>query len=146
MYSDDNHLMELVRHTIEFIKKKPYGNHLLIKVKDEVIRVVEVTREYELYDRWKIIIENQQNTVRHAYYREYRALQHLCLLILQYQKHKIGSGTRRVYGILFDGAWLWEQYIHTLIDDVFYHPMNKGGKVRSAYSLATLETRITYRY
>ena len=34
-FSYDNSLMELVRHTIEFIKRKPYGNTLLIKVKDE---------------------------------------------------------------------------------------------------------------
>lgn len=127
-YSYDNYLMELVRHTIEFIKKKPYGNNLLIKVKDEVKLVVDATPEYELYDKRKIVAENKQNTVRHAYYREYRALQHLCLLILQHQKHQIGSGTRQIYGILFDGAWLWEEYINTLIDDIFYHPMNKGGK------------------
>lgn len=127
-YSYDNYLMELVRHTIEFIKKKPYGNNLLIKVKDEVKLVVDATPEYEHYDKRKIMADNKQNTVRHAYYREYRALQHLCLLILQHQKHQIGSGTRQIYGILFDGAWLWEEYINTLIDDLFYHPMNKGGK------------------
>lgn len=127
-YSYDNYLMELVRHTIEFIKIKPYGNNLLIKVKDEVKLVVDATPEYEHYDKRKIIAANKQNTVSHAYYREYRALQHLCLLILQYQKHQIGSGARQIYGILFDGAWLWEEYINTLIDDLFYHPMNKGGK------------------
>ncbi len=127
-YSYDNYLMELVRHTIEFIKKKPYGNNLLIKVKDEVTLVVDATPEYEHYDKRKIVADNKQNTVRHAYYHEYRALQHLCLLILQHQKHQIGSGTRQIYGILFDGAWLWEEYINTLIDDLFYHPMNKGGK------------------
>ena len=127
-YSYDNYLMELVRHTIEFIKIKPYGNNLLIKVKDEVKLVVDATPEYEHYDKRKIIADNKQNTVRHAYYHEYRALQHLCLLILQHQKHQIGSGTRQIYGILFDGAWLWEEYINTLIDDLFYHPMNKGGK------------------
>lgn len=127
-YSYDNYLMELVRHTIEFIKKKPYGNNLLIKIKDEVKLVVDATPEYEHFDKRKIIADNKQNTVRHAYYIEYRTLQHLCLLILQHQKHQIGSGTRQIYGILFDGAWLWEEYINTLIDDLFYHPMNKGGK------------------
>jgi 5-methylcytosine-specific restriction endonuclease McrBC regulatory subunit McrC len=49
-------------------------------------------------------------------------------LILRHQKHQIGSGSRQIYGILFDGAWLWEEYVHSLIEDVFYHPMNKGGK------------------
>jgi 5-methylcytosine-specific restriction endonuclease McrBC regulatory subunit McrC len=127
-FSYDNHLTELVRHTIEFIKKKPYGNKLLVKVKDEVKLVVDATPGYEAYDRQKIISENKKNTIRHAYFREYRALQHLCLLILQNQKHQIGSGSRRIYGILFDGAWLWEEYVNSLIEDTFYHPMNKGGK------------------
>ncbi len=124
-YSYDNQLMELVRHTIEFIKKKPYGNNLLIKVKDEVKLIVDATPKYEQCDKRKIVAENKQNTVRHAYYREYRALQKLCLLILQ---HQIGSGSRQIYGVLFDGAWLWEEYINVLIDDIFYHPMNKGSK------------------
>lgn len=127
-YSYDNQLMELIRHTIEFIKKKPYGNNLLVKVKDEVKLVIDATPNYEAYDKRKIIAENKQNTVRHAYYREYRALQRLCILILQHHKHQIGSGMRQIYGILFDGAWLWEEYVNELIDDIFYHPMNKGGK------------------
>lgn len=126
-YSYDNDLMELVRHTIEFIRRKPYGYNLLGKVKDEVQLVVETTQNYRAHDRRKVIVGNKNNVVRHAYYREYRALQQLCILILQHQKHQIGSGARQVYGILFDGAWLWEEYISTLIGDLFYHPMNKAG-------------------
>lgn len=126
-FSYDNNLVELIRHTIEFIKRKPYGNNLLIKVKEEVKLVIDATPRYELYDRQKIIEANKKNSVRHAYYREYLALQHLCILILQHQKHQIGLGSKQIYGILFDGAWLWEEYINSLVDDVFYHPMNKGG-------------------
>ena len=126
-FSYDNCLMELVRHTIEFVKRKPYGNNLLVKVKDEVKLVVDATPGYEPYDRQKIIEQNKKNTVRHAYFREYLALQRLCLLILQHQKHQIGTGSRRIYGILFDGAWLWEEYINSLIKETFYHPMNKTG-------------------
>ncbi len=127
-FSYDNSLMELVRHNIEFIKRKPYGNNLLIKVKDEVKLVIEATPGYEPYDRQRIIERNKKNTVRHAYFREYLDLQKLCLLILRHQKHQIGSGSKQIYGILFDGAWLWEEYVSSLIEDVFYHPMNKGGK------------------
>ena len=125
-YSYDNYLMELIRHTIEFIKKKPYGKKILARVKNEVQLVVDATQDYALFDKRSIIEKNTRNVVRHAYYREYRSLQHLCLLILQQQKHNIGSGARQIYGILFDGAWLWEEYVNQLISDKFYHPRNKG--------------------
>lgn len=124
-FSYDNSLMELVRHTIEFIKGKPYGNSLLLKVKDEVKLVVNATPGYNAYDRQRIIEENQKNAVRHAYFREYLALQRLCVLILRHQKHQIGFGSRQIYGILFDGAWLWEEYVSSLIGDIFYHPRNR---------------------
>ncbi|MEW5208274.1 5-methylcytosine restriction system specificity protein McrC, partial [Bacillus cereus] len=63
-----------------------------------------------------------------AYYREYCELQNLCLLILQHQKHQIGMGSKKVYGLLFDGAWLWEEYMNSIVDEIFYHPMNKATK------------------
>lgn len=127
-YSYDNYLMELVRHTIEYIKAKTYGGRLLNSAKDEVKLVVDSTPDYSPGDRRKIIEDNKKNTIRHAYYHEYRDLQRLCILILQNEKQQMGYGKRKVYGILFDGAWLWEEYINTLVEDYFYHPMNKAGK------------------
>lgn len=125
-FSYDNSLMQLVRHTIEYIKRKPYGNRLLIKVKDEVKLIIETTPGYEPHERQKIIELNKKNAVSHAYFWEYLVLQRLCLLILRHQKHQIGFGARQIYGILFDGAWLWEEYLNSLIGHRFYHPKNKG--------------------
>ena len=125
-FSYDNALMELVRHTIEFIKRKPYGHALLAKVKEEVKLVIRATPLYAVGERRKITELNQKNAVRHAYFREYGALQRLCLLILENEKHQIGIGERHIYGILFDGAWLWEEYVGKLLGDAFYHPRNKA--------------------
>ncbi len=127
-FSYDNDLMELVRHTVEYIKTKPYGNNLLRKVKDQVNLVISLTNNYEYHNRLKVIIKNKNNPVKHAYYHEYRSLQLLCLMILQHKKHQIGSGTNQIHGILIDGAWLWEEYMNTLISSYFYHPMNKNRK------------------
>ena len=127
-YSFDNDLMELIRHTVEFIRHKPYGHKLLAQAKDEVKDVVAATPNYEMCNRQKIIDANKTNTIRHAYYREYCELQNLCLLILQHQKHQIGMGSKKVYGLLFDGAWLWEEYMNSIVDEIFYHPMNKATK------------------
>jgi 5-methylcytosine-specific restriction endonuclease McrBC regulatory subunit McrC len=127
-FSYDNSLMELVRHTVEYIKGKPYGGKILIKVKEEIKLVVDATPRYKPYDRQHIINQNRKTSIRHAYFSEYLALQRLCLMILRHQKHQIGLGTRQIYGILFDGAWLWEEYVNSLIADAFYHPMNKADK------------------
>lgn len=124
----DNPVMELIRHTIEFMKTKSVGKTLLSRIKDEVEIVKGATPAYRSLDRQKVIYANKKNTVQHAFYREYSNLQRLCLLILTHQKHKLGSGRNRIYGILFDAAWLWEEYINLLIERDFYHPRNKGKK------------------
>lgn len=132
-FSYDNYLIELIRHTIEFIKTKQYGKFVLNKVKDDVKRVIEATPKYQLFDRQRVIAENKKHPLRHAYYYEYGALQNLCLFILQNQKLGFGAEVQRVNGILFDGAWLWEEYLNTLVAEWFYHPRNKSGE--GAHSL-----------
>ena len=52
--------MELIRHTIEFIKRKPYSNNLRAKVKDDVKLVVDATSKFEHYDRQRIIESNKK--------------------------------------------------------------------------------------
>lgn len=126
-YSFDNYLMELVRHTIEYIKSKSYGYKLLSKVKEEVKIIVNATSEYTYEKRNMVIEENSKNIIRHAYYHEYRMLQKLCLMILKVEKHSFYFGKQRIYGILFDGSWLFEEYINLIIGNKFYHPMNKSG-------------------
>ena len=127
-FSYDNDLMELIRHTIECIKRKPHGKKLLQKVKTEAAAVVGETASYAYYDRQRVVLANKSTPLRHAYYREYRELQRLCIMILQQENRQIGSGTNRVYGVLFDGAWLWEEYVNLLIGEQFHHPMNKSRK------------------
>lgn len=127
-FSYDNNLTELIRHTIEFIKTKKYGNTILFKARDEVSLVINSTTSYELFDRRRIIEHNRKNRINHAYFHEYSNLQKLCLAILQDQRHQIGLGSNQIYGILFDGAWLWEEYVNSLINQSFNHPMNKSGK------------------
>lgn len=126
-YAYDNYLIELIRHTIEYIKGKSCGRILLNSVKEEVKLVIQATPGYKAGERKKIIDANRKNVVRHAYYHEYRALQQLCILILRNEQQQYGNGVRKIYGILFDGAWLWEEYVNTLIGETFYHPKNKAG-------------------
>ena len=128
-FTYDNPLMQLVRHTIEYIKnQKSIGQGILDNLstsRENVAEIVRVTPSYKLADRAKIIRVNQSKPIRHAYFHEYRKLQELCLMILNQEKHGLGYQDQKIHGILFDVAWLWEEYVHTLLPKEFIHPRNK---------------------
>ena len=128
-FTYDNPLMQLVRHTIEYIKnQKSIGQGVLDNLstsRENVAEIVRVTPSYKLADRAKIIRVNQSKPIRHAYFHEYRKLQELCLMILNQEKHGLGYQDQKIHGILFDVAWLWEEYVYTLLPKGFIHPRNK---------------------
>ena len=125
-FTYDNPLMQLIRHTIEYIKiQKSFGALLDNANRENVTEIIRVTPSYKLADRAKIIRMNKIKPIRHAYFREYRKLQELCLMILSREKHGLGPQSQRVHGILFDVAWLWEEYVYTLLPKDFIHPRNK---------------------
>ena len=124
-FTYDNPLMQLIRHTIEYIKNQKSFGVLLDSNRENMTEITRVTSSYKLADRAKIIRMNKIKPIRHAYFREYRKLQELCLMILSREKHGLGLQAQRVHGILFDVAWLWEEYVHTLLPKGFIHPRNK---------------------
>ena len=125
-FAYDNPLMLLIRHTIEYIKnQKTIGSGVFDANRENVTEIIRVTPSYKLADRVKIIRLNQTKPVRHAYFREYRKLQELCLLILSREKHGLGFQEQKIHGVLFDIAWLWEEYVYTLLPKGFIHPRNK---------------------
>ena len=128
-FAFDNPIMQLIRHTIEFMKnQKSIGRGVLENLstsRENVAEIVRVTPSYKIADRAKIIRLNQTKPLRHAYFREYRKLQELCLMILNREEHGLGYQEQKIHGILFDVAWLWEEYVHTLLPREFIHPRNK---------------------
>ena len=124
-FTYDNPLMQLIRHTIEYIKNQKSFGALLDSNRENMTEITRATPAYKLADRAKIIRMNKTKPIRHAYFREYRKLQELCLMILSREKHGLGPQSQRVHGILFDVAWLWEEYVHTLLPKGFIHPRNK---------------------
>ena len=128
-FTFDNDLMELIRHTIEFIKLSENNSKNILRsskmTQKNVAAVIEATPRYQINNRRKIINANKVAPVRHAYYTEYRILQRICLMILTGQKHGLNSNGNKVKGILFDVSWLWEEYVNLLLGDDFKHPQNK---------------------
>ena len=131
-FSFDNALMQLIRHTIAFIQHTvPNGRALLsssASVRENTAEIVRVTPSYKFSDRAKIIHLNQIHPIRHTYYHEYGKLQQLCLMILHQTKHGLNQSQQKIHGLLFDVAWLWEEYLATLLGEDFEHPQNKESK------------------
>lgn len=132
-YSHDNTMTELIRHTIEFMRTKKYGQSVLnidCETVENVNTIIEHTPLYNKGERSNIISKNLRMKI-HPYYTEYRPLQTLCLQILRMEEVKYGESDDEICGILFDGAWLWEEYVNTILSKLgFTHPQNKLGKGR----------------
>lgn len=136
-HSYNNNLTQLIRHTIEYIKTHPFGSGVLIndsEVRDIISKFIFVTNKtYNNNSRQKIISANLK-PVSHPFFTEYAALQKICFKILKHEKITFGNEKKdKVYGLLFDGAWLWEEYLNTILKDNFIHPENKAG--RNSYHL-----------
>lgn len=129
-YSHDNDMTQLIRHTIEFMMTKKYGNAVLNidrETIENVKEIVEHTPSYNKGERPSVISKNLRFK-SHPYYTEYKPLQILCLQILRMEEVKYGETEDEICGILFDGAWLWEEYVNTILaDQGFIHPQNKLG-------------------
>lgn len=132
-YSYDNPVTQLIRHTIEHIKSHPFGSGILSsdsEIRDIVEKIYSITQAtYNRNNRRRVIVDNLK-TVSHPYFTEYRSLQKICLRILNREKLTFGMQSDLVYGLLFDGAWLWEEYLNTILARDFIHPENKTGKHR----------------
>lgn len=131
-FTIDNPITELIRHTIEYIKTKSIGEAILSNDYEtiECVRIIQdATQNYSKNNLQRIISDNLKQFV-HPYYTEYIPLQKLCLQILRHEKMNYSQNKNEAYGILFDGAWLWEEYLSTILTGRgldFIHPQNKAG-------------------
>ena len=130
-YKYDNSVTQLIRHTIEFLRSKEFAKQILFssqEIQGFIKQIVEATPSYTKADRNKVLLINMKPKI-HPYYSEYRPLQKLCIQILKHEKMGYAQSNQRVYGVLFDGAWLWEEYLNlTMLKAGFKHPKNKTGE------------------
>ena len=70
------------------------------------------------------VVGQNLRPLRHPYFSEYEPLRELCLRILRRDALKYGNAADAIHGVLFDGAWLWEEYLATVLKG-FEHPKNK---------------------
>ncbi len=130
-YRYDNSVTQLVRHTIEYIKSLKHSSYILFAnndIKAYVQTIVDATPSYRKGDLARVMAQNMRPKI-HPYYSEYSPLQRLCMQILRHDRISYGLNSERIHGVLFDGAWLWEEYLNlTMLKSGFTHPQNKTGK------------------
>lgn len=127
-FSHDNRVTRLIRHTIEYIRNREGGSFLLendAETRASVSKIITATSPFVKTERDKIIRDNIK-PVTHPYFIAYRPLQNLCLRILRHEKIKYGDDANKIYGILFDVSYLWEEYLAMLLTPKgFHHPDNR---------------------
>jgi len=138
-YCADNSMNQLIRHTIEYIKDYSFGQkgtdktmligRNLLSIDEDTQQAVSLiiahTPSYQRRSRLQVITKNLK-AVRHPYYSAYLPLQRLCLQILRHQGLKYGQANHQINGVLFDAAWLWEEYLYTVLKPMgYHHPQNK---------------------
>lgn len=125
-HTTDNKVTQLIRHTIEFIREKSEFRSVLLRQAKEAVSIIDrATPDYNRFSRARIIAANLR-CFAHPYYSAYQPLIKLCLQILRHEKLSYGKDDNDIYGILFDGAWLWEEYMRTILRELgFTHPENR---------------------
>lgn len=127
-YSADNSMTQLIRHTIEYIRTRKFGDavmHMDEETAENIATVCSCTPTYNRVQRQQVIQTNLR-VASHPYYQEYIPLQLLCLRILRIEEVKYSESEDSLTGLLFDGAWLWEEYCYTVLKEIgFKHAENK---------------------
>ena len=143
-FSFDNKVTQIIRHALEKIKQDynfEFFNDTVLKENTRIL--VQNTKKYEKSDLFKVLKENIINPVRHSYFEEYYDLQKLCIQILKNEKIDFGNNDNKIHGIIIDVAWLWEEYLNTmLINEKMIHPKNK--KLEKGISLFSDRQRVVY--
>jgi 5-methylcytosine-specific restriction endonuclease McrBC regulatory subunit McrC len=130
-HSHDNPVTQLIRHTIEHIKTHPFGSGVLHcdnDTRDIVNMICSVTQKRYARTERKQVVQANLKPVSHPYFTEYKPLQNICLQILRRDGLTFGLEKDKIYGLLFDGAWLWEEYLNTFLKELFLHSKNKEKK------------------
>ncbi len=130
-YSFDNDVSQLIRHTIEFIKENSlYGILRESPTRENVQKIFAATKNYKRQERQQVIARNLK-PLRAAFFSKYISLQKLCRMILLRKKLCFGQDGKHICGILFDGAWLWEEFLWEIFRTKIpklVHGENKIGK------------------
>ena len=127
LHALNNRITQLIRYTMLHLRRKGwlFGNST--EFQNAQRSIYEATADV---GRTTIdaIVRDSMTPIRNPYFIEYEPLRKLCLSILRHDGLAVFADdhTGGVHGILFDCAWLWEEYLNTMLKPLGYeHPRNK---------------------
>lgn len=124
----DNPLNHLVRHACSRLTGE--WNSFIFGTKSLTDFYHELERETPTWQKRNPLacMAKNQRPVKHPYFHStYEPLRKLALRVLRHEGITPYSESDEVEGILFDGAWLWEEYLWSLLSPLgFEHPCNKA--------------------
>ncbi len=127
----DNATTQLIRHTAEYLKSTLIGKAILQSagVQEDLQPIVAATSTYNARARQTTIAQNIRSKI-HPYYAAYAPLRKLCMAILRHDTISYGVDKHSICGVMFDGAWMWEEYLYTILKEckctgTIVHPRNK---------------------
>lgn len=126
----NNPTTQLIRHAIEYISSKGFSSIFYsdYDLNNAVQIIKSVTTDYNIRDRQKLILQNYKR-VNHPFFTEYEPLRKICIQILNKDGLSFSNNQNQVYGLLIDAAWLWEEYLNTILNDLnFMHTENNQRK------------------
>lgn len=128
--SFDNPLNHLVRHAVEKLRKK--WSWLINSDFDfiSLMHLFEQNTPTWQYRDVRQCVQDQRNRipVKHPYYSTYyEPIRQLAHAILREEgMNPYDASDNEVDGFIFDGSWLWEEYLNTMLGSLgFKHPRNK---------------------
>ncbi len=125
----DNPTNHLIRHALKKLNRD-WGSlfsrdHRLNELRHQLEQNTPTWHSAKLLD----CLRKKENLIpiKHPYYqRAYEPLRRLSLSILRSEGACLNQTAQEAEGVIFDGSWLWEEYLWTLLEPLgFQHPENK---------------------
>jgi len=128
----DNPTNHLIRYALEKVRRKwpgcLLGDHRLTETEHQL---EQGTPTWQQGGVMACIRHKENRTpVKHPYFgARYEPLRQASLAILRDEGAGLYQQHQEAEGVIFDGSWLWEEYLWTLLEPLgFEHPENKNKK------------------
>jgi 5-methylcytosine-specific restriction enzyme subunit McrC len=128
----DNPTNHLIRHALAKVRRKwgglLTGDGRLTELRHQL---EQNTPTWEAGNVQACIRRKENRTpIRHPFFHAaYEPLRYISLAILNDEGASLYQKRQEAEGVIFDGSWLWEEYLWTLLKPLgFEHPENKKGR------------------